>query len=99
MGKRQMYSPSELATPAEIDATFRQVFLRIIPLLIICYILAFVDRANVGFAKLQFMGDLHFSEAVFGFGGGLFYLGYSLFEVPSNLILARVGARITLLRI
>lgn len=94
-----MYSPSELASPAEIDATFRRVFWRIIPLLIICYILAFVDRANVGFAKLQFMGDLHFSEAVFGFGGGLFYLGYSLFEVPSNLVLARVGARLTLLRI
>jgi MFS family permease len=72
---------------------------RIIPLLVFCYILAFIDRANVGFAKLQFAQDLHFSEAVYGLGGGLFYLGYSLFEVPSNLLLAKVGVRITLLRI
>jgi MFS family permease len=84
---------------AEADATFRKVAWRIIPLLVVSYILAFVDRANVGFAKLQFAQDLGFSEAVYGLGGGLFYLGYSLFEVPSNLILAKVGIRVTLLRI
>ncbi len=81
------------------DATYRKVALRIIPLLIICYVVAFVDRANIGFAKLQFNADLGFSEAIYGLGGGLFYLGYSLFEVPSNLMLARIGARKTLLRI
>jgi sugar phosphate permease len=86
-------------TKAEADATFRKVAWRIIPLLVFCYILAFIDRANVGFAKLQFAQDLHFSEAVYGLGGGLFYLGYSLFEVPSNLLLAKVGVRVTLLRI
>ncbi len=84
---------------AEIDATYRKVRLRIMPLLMIAYVLAFIDRSNVGFAKLQFLGQLHFSEAVFGLGGGLFYLGYSLLEIPSNLWLARVGARLTLLRI
>jgi sugar phosphate permease len=90
-----------IAAPSsdEINATFRKVMWRIIPVLMISYILAFVDRGNVGFAKLQFMSELHFSEAVFGLGGGLFYLGYSLFEIPSNLWLARVGARLTLLRI
>jgi sugar phosphate permease len=84
---------------AEIDGTFRKVGWRIIPLLMVCYVLAFIDRGNVGFAKLQFMGQLGFSEAVYGLGGGLFYLGYSLFEVPSNLLLARVGVRVSLLRI
>ena len=87
------------ADKAEIDATFRKVAWRIVPLLMICYVLAFIDRGNVGFAKLQFMGQLGFSEAVYGLGGGLFYLGYSVFEVPSNLLLARVGVRLTLLRI
>ncbi|QOZ48710.1 MFS transporter [Bradyrhizobium sp. CCBAU 53340] len=65
----------------------------------LAYVLAFIDRGNAGFAKLQFMGDLHFNEATFGLGGGLFYLGYSVFEIPSNLWLARIGARSTLLRI
>lgn len=83
----------------EVDATFRKVAWRLVPILMLAYVLAFIDRGNVGFAKLQFMGDLHFSEATYGLGGGLFYLGYSVFEVPSNLWLARIGARTTLLRI
>ena len=58
-----------------------------------------VDRLNVGYAKLQFMADLHFDEAVFGVSAGILYVGYILFEVPSNLLLERVGLRITLLRI
>lgn len=73
--------------------------MRLLPLLMICYILAYIDRQNIGFAKLQFMQELGFSAAVYGLGGGLFYLGYSLFEVPSNLMLKRIGARATLLRI
>jgi sugar phosphate permease len=88
-----------LTSEAEAKTTFRKVAWRIIPLLMVCYVLAFIDRTNVGFAKLQFMGDLGFNEAVYGLGGGLFYLGYSVFEVPSNLLLARVGVRLTLLRI
>ena len=87
------------AEQAEISATFRKVAWRIVPLLMVCYVIAFIDRGNVGFAKLQFMGDLHFTEAVYGLGGGLFYFGYSIFEVPSNLMLARIGVRLTLLRI
>jgi len=71
----------------------------LVPLLLICYIVAMVDRLNVGYAKLQFMADLHFDEAVFGVAAGILYVGYILFEVPSNLLLERIGLRNTLLRI
>ena len=64
------------------------------PLLFAGYVAAFLDRVNVGFAKLQMAGDLHFSDAVYGFGAGIFFIGYFVFEVPSNLMLERVGARI-----
>jgi D-galactonate transporter len=90
---------AEDAGQAEVEATFRKAMWRIVPLLMACYILAFLDRGNVGFAKLSFSQDLGFNEAVYGLGGGLFYLGYSVFEVPSNLILARIGVRLTFLRI
>jgi D-galactonate transporter len=69
------------------------------PLLFICYIVAYIDRVNVGFAKLQMMGDLKFSEAIYGFGAGVFFLGYFLFEVPSNIVLHRVGARVWICRV
>jgi len=65
----------------------------------LCYLFAFIDRTNVSFAKLQFTKDLGFSDAVYGLGGGIFYVGYALFELPSNLVLARIGIRKTLLRI
>jgi MFS family permease len=63
------------------------------------YVAAFLDRVNVGFAKLQMAGELHFSDAVYGFGAGIFFIGYFLFEVPSNLVLTRVGARKWMARI
>lgn len=85
--------------PSPSAALHRKVAWRLLPLLMLCYLLAYIDRQNVGFAKLEFMSDLGFGEAVFGIGGGLFYLGYSLFEVPSNLMLRRIGARATMLRI
>src|SRR5262245_32090561 len=69
------------------------------PLLVLCYVCAFVNRSNIGFAKLQFVSDLGFTEATYGFGAGIFYAGYMLFEVPSNLYLAKRGVRRTLLRI
>src|SRR6267154_702164 len=94
----QEVSIQEPAT-TEADATFRKVAWRIIPLLVVCYVFAFVDRTNVGIAKLQFMKDLNFNEAIYGFGGGLFYLGYLALDVPSNLWLAKIGVRLTLLRI
>lgn len=69
------------------------------PIILICYIVAYIDRVNVGFAKLQMLGDLKFSESIYGFGAGVFFLGYFLFEVPSNLILHKVGARVWVCRI
>jgi MFS family permease len=89
---------SEFVTEVE-RRLFWRVALRIIPLLFLCYIVAMLDRLNVGFAKLQFLSDLHMSEAVFGTAAGLLYLGYVLFEVPSNLMLQKYGVRLTLLRI
>ena len=80
-------------------ATLRKVTLRLIPFLFILYIVAWLDRVNVGFAALQMNSDLGFSSAAFGFGSGVFFLGYCLFEVPSNLILHRVGARRWIARI
>ncbi len=70
----------------------RKVALRLLPFLFLLYIVNIVDRMNVGFAKLRMMGDLGLDEKVYGLGAGLFYVGYMLFEVPSNLILHRIGA-------
>ena len=84
---------------AQADAAYRKIYLRIIPFLMLCYLIAFVDRSNIGFAKLQFVKDLGFTETVYGFGAGIFYLGYILLEVPSNLILEKIGVRKTMLRI
>lgn len=78
---------------------FAKATARIIPLLFGCYIVAYLDRVNVGFAKLQMASALEYSDAVYGFGAGIFFLGYFLFEVPSNLILERVGARRWIARI
>jgi MFS family permease len=83
----------------EEDVLYRKVFWRLVPILFGCYIVAYLDRVNVGFAKLQMLADLHLSEAVYGTGAGIFFLGYFLFEVPSNLILNRVGARRWIARI
>ena len=65
----------------------------------LCYVVSYLDRINVGFAKLQMLGDLGFSETVFGLGAGIFFIGYFFFEVPSNIIMHRVGARIWIARI
>jgi MFS family permease len=81
------------------EATYRKVAWRLIPLLLICYIIAYLDRVNVGFAKLQMLEQLHFSETVYGLGAGIFFIGYFLFEVPSNIILHKVGARVWIGRI
>ncbi|AUT74947.1 MFS transporter [Paraburkholderia hospita] len=79
--------------------TYAKVGRRLIPFLMLCYLGAYLDRVNVGFAKLQMLSDLRFSETVYGMGAGIFFLGYFLFEVPSNVILHRVGARRWLARI
>ncbi len=79
--------------------TMRRVTLRLIPFMFILYIVAYLDRINVGFAALQMNAELHLSHAVFGLGSGIFFIGYFLFEIPSNLILQRVGARLWIARI
>jgi D-galactonate transporter len=79
--------------------TYAKVGRRLIPFLMLCYLGAYLDRVNVGFAKLQMLSDLQFSETIYGIGAGIFFLGYFLFEVPSNLILHKVGARRWLARI
>ncbi|MFF1353402.1 MFS transporter [Streptomyces sp. NPDC058297] len=84
---------------AHENAVFRKVTKRIVPFLILCYVVSYLDRVNVGFAKLQMSDDLGFSEAAYGLGAGLFFIGYFLFEVPSNLMLQRVGARTWIARI
>jgi MFS transporter, ACS family, tartrate transporter len=80
-------------------ATLRKVTWRLIPFLFLLYVVAWLDRVNVGFAGLEMNADLGFSSTVFGFGSGIFFLGYCLFEIPSNIILERVGARIWIARI
>ncbi|KAK46120.1 MFS transporter [Caballeronia sp. LZ029] len=81
------------------EATYRKVAWRLSPLLLICYVVAYLDRVNVGFAKLQMAADLQLSDAVYGFGAGIFFFGYFIFEIPSNVILHRVGARVWIARI
>nr|WP_315426185.1 MFS transporter [uncultured Albidiferax sp.] len=81
------------------QATYRKVMWRLIPFLFLCYVVAYLDRVNVGFAKLQMLTDLKFSETVYGLGAGIFFIGYFLFEVPSNMILHRTGARVWIARI
>ena len=98
---------SGIAVPFARDATmsseqpgvYRKVNRRLIPFLFICYVAAYLDRINIGFAQLQMKADLGFSDAVYGLGAGIFFFGYALFEVPSNLLLEKIGARKTLLRI
>ena len=82
-----------------LDRLYAKVTRRIVPLMMLGYIAAYLDRVNVGFAKLQMLGDLQFSQTVYGFGAGIFFVGYFLFEVPSNLALHRIGARRWLARI
>ncbi|EXS35369.1 MULTISPECIES: MFS transporter [Acinetobacter calcoaceticus/baumannii complex] len=89
---------------SEVDTTirksaYRKIAFRLMPFLMLCYFCAYLDRVNVGFAKLQMMSDLQFSEAVYGLGAGIFFIGYFLCEVPSNIVLHKVGARRWIARI
>jgi len=79
--------------------TIARVARRLLPLLMACYFIAYLDRVNVGFASLTMNKALGFSSAVYGFGGGIFFLGYFIFEVPSNILLSKVGARVWIARI
>jgi MFS transporter, ACS family, tartrate transporter len=88
-----------VAAPADLAAVLGKVRRRLIPLLFLLYIVAYLDRINVGFAALQMNRALGFSSGVYGFGAGIFFVSYVLFEIPSNVILARVGARRWIARI
>ncbi len=92
-------SESPAFQTAAADATYARIGWRLLPLLFLCYIVAYLDRVNVGFAKLQMVTELQWSDAMYGFGAGIFFLGYFLFEVPSNLLLERAGARRWIARI
>lgn len=83
----------------ERRALYRKLNWRLLPFLLLCYTFAYLDRVNVGFAKLQMQSDLGLSDAAYGLGAGIFFLGYVLFEIPSNLLLPRIGARKTISRI
>jgi sugar phosphate permease len=87
------------ATDDGVSALYSRLNWRLLPFLLACYMFAYMDRVNVGFAKLQMQSDLGFSDAAYGVGAGIFFLGYVLFELPSNLLLPRVGARKTFSRI
>lgn len=86
-------------TPEFEKKTYRKITWRLIPFLFLCYILAYLDRVNVGFAKLYMQQDLGISDTVYGIGAGIFFIGYFLFEVPSNIIMQRVGAKFWIARI
>ena len=89
----------DAATDRVVEGAVRKAMWRLLPLLGLCYLLNYVDRVNVGFAALTMNSDLGLSAAAYGLGAGLFFIGYFFFEVPSNVILHRVGARIWIARI
>ncbi len=91
--------PNSQTSSAQQAEAYRKVTWRLVPFLFLCYVVAYLDRVNVGFAKLQMLNDLKFSEAAYGLGAGIFFIGYFIFEVPSNLILHRTGARRWIARI
>jgi len=89
--------PPNPLTPQPISSFEKAVYAkatrRIIPFLFLCYVFAYIDRVNIGFAKLQMQANIGISDAVYGFGAGIFFLGYFLFEIPCNLMLQRIGAK------
>jgi len=92
-------SLDKASTDAPGHALYAKLTRRIVPFLFLAFIVAYIDRVNVSFAKLQMLMDLSLSETIYGAGAGIFFLGYFIFEVPSNLILSRVGARRWIARI
>ncbi len=99
MTSEAIFQSAKSLETSEESAIYTKITWKLIPFLFVCYTAAYLDRVNIGFAKVQMMSDLKFSDMVYGLGAGLFFLGYVIFEVPSNLYMARVGARRTLMRI
>src|SRR5260221_4009539 len=92
-------SDSVNSTTVVEEKVYTKVAWRLVPVLFICYIAAYLDRVNIGFAELQMKTGLKFSDTVYGLGAGIFFIGYFFFEVPSNILLEKVGARIWIARI
>jgi MFS family permease len=89
-----------MAADGSLESTaYHKVDVRLLPFLFLCYILAYLDRVNVGFAKLQMLKELSMSDAAFAAGAGIFFIGYFFFEVPSNVLLKKLGARMWIARI
>jgi sugar phosphate permease len=100
MGHATAIEPAILrAEVSDVELLYDKIARRIMPFLVLLFVVAWLDRINVGLARLQMVEDLGFSDAAYGFGAGIFYLGYLLFEIPSNLVLERIGARKTFARI
>ena len=93
-----MQAPLAVSRPVERSA-MRKIYLRLLPFAVVAYVLAYVDRINISFAALTMRGDLDMSASAFGFAAGMFFWGYFIFEVPSNVILEKVGARVWIARI
>ena len=85
--------------PTEEDRVIQKAAWRLLPLLIVLYLVAYIDRQNVSFAKLQMLDSLHMTEVAYGFGASLFFIGYLIFEIPSNIALHKIGARRWIARI
>src|ERR1700722_6108594 len=90
-----------MSTTAGIDrdAVYNKIGWRLLPFVLACYVVNYLDRVSIGYAKLQFLTELHLNEAVFGLITSAFFIGYIAFEIPSNLLLTRIGAPKTLTRI
>ncbi len=95
----QIVDGYSVTSAAAVSAVYTKIMWRVTPVVLLCYILAYLDRINIGYAQLQMKSALGFSDAVYGLGAGIFFVGYLLFEVPSNLLLVKVGARRTISRI
>lgn len=94
-----MATPIDGVPDPRLKPLYDKITWRLLPFLLLCYVFAYLDRVNIGFAKLQMQADIGLSDAAYGLGAGIFFLGYVLFEVPSNLLLNRIGARRTISRI
>ena len=87
-------NPSQAEAAERFEtAMYRKITIRLMPYLFLCYVVAYVNRVNVSFAKLQMQQQLGMSEAVYGIGAGMFFIGYFFFNVPSNMVLKKIGAR------
>ncbi|MDH0746869.1 MFS transporter [Pseudomonas sp. GD03842] len=95
----QEHSTNAPLTDAEGEKLLRRVLLRIVPFIFICYVISYLDRTNVGFAAISMNKDLGLTATLFGWAAGLFFFGYFIFEIPSNLLMQRFGARVWIARI